>query len=82
MAKHNTPDTVETFTVDLLTLGGEVKKVLLNGDHTVAAALAAAGMDPDAEVRCNGEKYQGDDEVESGDSLFVMAGEKPKGGSR
>ena len=81
MAKHNTPEAVETFKVELMTLGGEVKTVLLNGDHTVAAALSAAGMDPNAEVRCNGEVYKGDDEVESGDSLFVLAAEKPKGGA-
>jgi sulfur carrier protein ThiS len=67
--------------VEVMSLGGEVKTVLLNGSHTVADALNAAGLPENSEVRCNGEVYSGNDEVENGDSLMVLAGEKPKGGS-
>lgn len=81
MATHATPTTPEIFTVKIITIGGIVKEVALNGEHTVYAALEAAGMDSSAEVRCNNEVYKGEDLVDNGDQLFVMAGEKPKGGS-
>jgi hypothetical protein len=82
MAKSVTPETPEDgVRVELMTLGGEIKSVLLNGDHTVRAALIAGGFNPTSEVRVNGNTFKGDDEFENGDKAMVLAGEKVKGGS-
>lgn len=74
-------DPEEGIRVELMTLGGEIKSVLLNGAHTVADALRAAGFPENSEVRIKGEIYKGDDELEDGDKAMVLAGAKVKGGN-
>jgi len=83
MARSATPENPEDgIRVELMTLGGEIKSVLLNGDHTVRAALIAGGFNPNSEVRVSGNVYKGDDEFDNGDKAMVLAGEKVKGGKQ
>lgn len=72
----------ETITVHVGSIGGIVKSVILNGDRSVSAALAAAGFPADSEVRVGGENFKGEDLLEEGDTAIVLAGEKVKGGSK
>ena len=81
MAKSVQDQEQDTIRVSIMTIGGEIKSVLLNGDRTVAAALRAGGFPENAEVRVAGNTYKGDDELEDGDEATVLAGAKVKGGN-
>ena len=79
MARSATPSETSTIRVNLGTIGGTVKTVLLAPDATVRDALAAGEYPTDSEVRCNGSVYQGDDQLDDEDTLIVLAGAKVKG---
>ena len=79
MAQHTQEESVEVIKVEIGSIGGTLKQVLLQPGASVADALAAAGFPTDSEVRCSGDVYTGGDTLEDGDTLIVLAGAKVKG---
>lgn len=80
MPRRSNEQTGNGIHVEVAAFGGRVNEVLLQEGATVADALGAAGFPTDSEVKCNGETYAPTDLVEEGDSLIVVAANKPKGG--
>jgi len=80
MARHNeAPSQADAISVEIGTVGGSIKKVLVPVGATVAEALEAADYPANAEVRCSGEVYAGDDVLDDGDVLIVLGSSKPSG---
>lgn len=80
LATHNGNNNSETISVELGTVGGEMRKYILPRGATVSEALEKASFPSDSEVRINGEVFSGSDELSDGDSGIVLAQEKVKGG--
>jgi hypothetical protein len=64
----------EIFEVRVGKLPGRIDTIALNGDHTVSAALAAAGLTVPAgfEVRVDGDPVSVGSEVEEGSTILVV----------
>lgn len=83
MARHSEETAGDdTIRVNVGTLGSVMKTVVLPAGATVRDALVAAEYDPEAEVKCNGEKFSNGDPLDNGDDLLVLSGSKVKGGVR
>lgn len=76
--KKSDPKTIE---IEVLPIGNEKKTFTLEEGAIVEDAIEAYGLDTEqAEVRCNGEMLEMDDEVNDGDRLIVLTSGKVKGG--
>lgn len=73
-------DEVEFINIKVGKVPGRVEEYVLNGERTVAAALAVAGLDPTGyTITVNGWPPESGDELEDGDQ--VLLGKKTKGNS-
>lgn len=69
-------DQFKTYNVRVGFLPGKVFDIVLNGDHTVQAAIDGAELgdriDDGAEVRVNGEPTELDKELKEGDVVLLI----------
>ena len=78
MAKHSEAQQSGVVTVELGTIGGELKKYVLPGGSTVTDLLEKAGLPSSSEVRNteDDEIYKDGDTVEDGDSFLAISSAK------
>ena len=66
-------NTEEMFEVRVGKMPGTIVNVALNGNHTVADALRAAGLDPAGfQIHVNGDSSNLTDELGEGDTVLLL----------
>lgn len=79
--KETAKKEVDTISVRVAQIGGEIKEIALEEGSTIEDALNAAGIDPNGgqRIRVDGETAELQDELEDGD--YVTLSGKIKGGT-